>query len=130
VQAGYVRSLEGRVREGVFDDLLDMASHICSTLHPAPAVVLAGSVLEEHVRKLAAKRGVDLLTDKGKPVAFEQLGHALVKADEISESQRKVLMGYYAQRTEAAHGRFENVIADDVPRIIDGIRDFLVRHPG
>jgi hypothetical protein len=129
IEAGFTKSLEVRARESVFDDFLDMAEHIRSTVHFAPAVVLAGSVLEEHARKLAEKNEIALVDERGKARAFEQLCHELVREEVFTEPQRKVLAGWYAQRTEAAHGRFENVIADDVPRIIEGVRDFITRDP-
>jgi hypothetical protein len=129
IQAGYTRALEERVREAVFDDFLDMAEHI-RLIHPAPAVVLAGCVLEEHVRKMADAREIELLTARGRPRSFEDLTEALVREDAFRQPQRKILAAWYGQRTEAAHGRFGNVVAEDVPRIIEGVRDFVARHPG
>lgn len=128
IEKGYVRRLEEAAREAVYDDFLEMATDILG-IHPAPAAVVAGSVLEEHLRRLADANGITLVNSRGKPRKFEELGHDLVKDGTISESQRKVLAAWYGQRTEAAHGRWENVIADDVPRMIDGIRDFMVRYP-
>jgi hypothetical protein len=130
VEKGYVRRIETTVREAVYDDFLEMAEEIFE-IHPAPAAVVAGSVLEEHVRKLCAANDIDVLGADGRPRKFEQLSHELVKAEEVAirEPERKVLAGWYGQRTEGAHGRYENVIAEDVPRMIDGIRDFMVRHP-
>lgn len=65
---GYLRSIEGQIQQEVFDDFLDMASHICRAIHFGPATVLAGCVLEEHARKLAEAEGsIDLLDPKGKP---------------------------------------------------------------
>jgi hypothetical protein len=80
------KRLEVRVRVSVFDDFLDMAEHIRS-IHVAPAVVLAGSVHEEHARKLAEKNEIDLVDECGKTRAFEQLGHALVREEVFGEPQ-------------------------------------------
>jgi hypothetical protein len=130
VEKGYVRRIEETVREAVYDDFLEMAAEILE-IHPAPAAVVAGSVLEEHVRKLCAANDIDVLGGDGRPRKFEQLTHELVKSEDVTirEPERKVLAGWYGQRTEGAHGRYDNVIAEDVPRMIDGIRDFMVRHP-
>ncbi len=98
-------------------------------MHAAPAAVLAGAVLEEHIRKLATANDVPVRKSNGDPIAFEHVGHELVKAEVIRETERKLMAGWYAQRTEGAHGRFDNVNADDVPRIIESIRDFMLRHP-
>lgn len=128
IEAGMTTSLEERVHERVFDDFLDMAVHV-REIHPAPALILAGSVLEEHVRKLAEKNEIPVRDDRGRSRAFEQIGHDLVREDVFGEPQRKTLSAWYAQRTEAAHGRFESVVDDDAQRIIDGVRDFLARYP-
>jgi hypothetical protein len=119
------------VRQDVFEDFLEMAEHIAANIMAAPAAVLAGSVLEDHVRKLAVANEIDVLDDEGRPRKFEQLtielrGH---EGARISEAQRKQLAAWYAVRTDAAHGHFDNVVDDDVARMIDGIRDFMLRHP-
>src|SRR3954452_8443557 len=45
IEAGYTKTLEERVRETLFDDCLEMAEQIRATMHPAPDLVLAVSVL-------------------------------------------------------------------------------------
>jgi hypothetical protein len=47
----------------------------------------------------------------------------------FAEAQRKIVSGWYGQRTEAAHGRHANVVQEEVGRMIEGIRDFTIRHP-
>jgi hypothetical protein len=73
---GFIKSLEERAHETVFDDFLDMADYIRS-IHPAPAVVLAGSVLEGHVRRLASKHGIAVVDDKDRPEPASRLGTTL-----------------------------------------------------
>jgi hypothetical protein len=41
---------------------------------------------------------------------------------------RKLMAGWYAQRTEGAHGRFETVNKSDLPGLMTGIREFMIRH--
>jgi hypothetical protein len=68
IAAGHIRTLEDRIRDGVFDDFLEMAEHIRATVHPAAAAVVAGAVMEQHVRKLAGSQdGIALLNEKGQP---------------------------------------------------------------
>lgn len=57
------------------------------------------------------------------------LADALAKAEEISPSEHKLVTGWYGQRTDAAHKRWENVIRGEVERMIPGVREFIVRHP-
>jgi hypothetical protein len=58
------------------------------------------------------------------------MGVELVKANVIKEIKRKNLVAWYGQRTAGAHGRFDEVVADDVPRHIEGARAFIARYRG
>lgn len=129
IAQGYTQSVEEMVHGEVFDDFLDMAAELHSNGYHASAAVLAGSVLEDHLRKLATKTGLPLVGGKGKLLGVETLGQNLVKAGVFGEPQRKIIAGWYAQRTEGAHGRPEGVIAEEVGRMIPGIRDFIARLP-
>jgi len=131
IEQGYLGTLEQQAREVVYEDFLEMADDIATKMHPAPAVVLAVSVLEEHVRKLAEARTVATTKSNGDPRGFEDIITDLGAGDDppLSKTERRLLGGWYSQRTEAAHGHFDKVIAANVGGIIMGVRDFLVRHP-
>jgi hypothetical protein len=131
IEAGYTKTLEERVRLSVFDDLLETAEHIAENIAAAPAVVLAVSVLEEHVRKLAEASNISTTRTDGRYRSFEELITDLgsSEVDVFSLPERRQMGGWYAQRTAAAHGRFDEVVDEDVPRTIAGVRDLLVRHP-
>jgi len=128
-EAGYILTIEELVHGAVFDDFLEMASELLKKGYKDPAAVVAGSVLEEHIRKLATRNQLIVVEPTGKNKKFDTLTIELVKAQQISEPQRKFLAGWYGQRSEAAHGNYSNVIEDEVGRMIDGIRDFMVRFP-
>jgi hypothetical protein len=49
--------------------------------------------------------------------------------DGIPKSDQRLLGGWDGQRTEAAHGRFENVAKGSAPGIISGIRAYISQHP-
>jgi hypothetical protein len=90
---------------------------------------LPGTVLEEHLRKLAQKHDVATTDEKGRAKSVEVLGVDLRKSGLITEVQRKSLTAWYAQRNEGAHGHPENLNEGEVERMIDGIRDFVARFP-
>jgi hypothetical protein len=124
VEAGFTRRIEELVHAEVFEDFLEMATELhAKGYHPAAAVV-AGSVLEEHLRKLAQRAALSPV-----PRSVEDLGVALRKAGVVTEPERKIVQGWYGQRTEGAHGRPNNVIPEEVGRMIPGVREFMVRHP-
>jgi hypothetical protein len=113
----------------LFDDFLAMAGELEAKGYHSPAVVLAGSVLEEHVRKLAARYEVQVVTNTGEPRSFDQLTTALVQATVVSQPQRMLLAGWYAQRNAAAHGQHHAVVLSEIGPMISGIRGFIVAHP-
>jgi hypothetical protein len=130
--AGHVRPLEEIVHADVFEDFqdfLDMASELLDNGFVAPGAVLAGSVLEEHVRKLAQANGVLVRDQRNRPRAFDSLATDLTKGTTMLETERKALVAWYGLRTAAAHGRHAELVSEDVARMIPGIRDFMIRHP-
>ena len=126
---GGLTAVEEIVHADLFDDFLEMAGELLSKGFIGPAAVLAGTVLEEQLRKLADKHGLSVADEKGRPRAAESLSQDLRRAGVLTEVQRKSVVAWYAQRSEAAHGRTDGLHADDIERTIDGIRGFVARHP-
>ena len=67
-KAGYFRSVEELVHASLFGDFLGMAQELLDKGYKDPSAVLTGSVLEEHLRKLADKSGVRVTNSAGKPI--------------------------------------------------------------
>jgi hypothetical protein len=106
-----------------------MADYLLQEGYKAASAVIAGTVLEEHLRKLAAKSGIDPNRDDGRPKKVETLNSELRKEGVYSEAQRKQVAAWYALRTDAAHAERENFTPEEVRLMIRGIGDFLVRFP-
>jgi hypothetical protein len=128
-EAGYLQTVQELLHGAVFDDFLTMATELLDKSYKDPAAVVAGSVLEEHVRQLARRNDIATEDGRHRPRSFEDLTVDLRKKPVFGEPQRKIITGWYALRTAAAHGRYDEVDAADVTRMIDGIRDFMVRYP-
>lgn len=106
-----------------------MATELLDKRFTGAAAVMAGSVLEEHLRKLATKRAIAIRDNKDRPKSVEILGIELRNDGAFSEVQRKSVVAWYALRTEAAHGRIESLPEAEVERMVDAVRDFIGRHP-
>ncbi len=128
-EAGYLHRVEDLIQADVYENFLEMAEELLNKKYKDPAAVVAGSTLEEHVRKLAGNAAIPLLDIKLKKRKFDELSIELVKSGIFPESQRKILVGWYSIRNEAAHGNYVNVIDTDVKYMIQGIREFMVRVP-
>jgi hypothetical protein len=125
---GGLTAIEEIVHADLFDDFLDMANELLSKGFIGPAAVLAGTVLEEQLSKLSMKHGV-AMDENDRAKSVEVQGVELRKAEVFTEVQRKSVTAWYAQRTEGAHGRPENLNTGEVERMIDGVRDFVARYP-
>lgn len=73
VEAGYMRSIQELIHADVFADFLDMAVELQEKNFKDPAAVVAGSVLEEHLRKLASASGIDAEKPAGSPKKADSL---------------------------------------------------------
>lgn len=109
---GGLESVAELVHADLFDDFLEIADELRSKGFMAPAAVVAGSVLEEHLRKLADKRHIARLDSKGRPKSAETLSVELRRVGEFTEVlgeftevQRKSVQAWYTRSgTQARTG--------------------------
>jgi hypothetical protein len=86
--AGYLRSVEELIHADVFGDFLAMADELQKKGYKDPAAVIAGSVLEEHLRKLAERHGVSVAVT-GRPKKADTVNADLAKAGCTTRSSRR-----------------------------------------
>jgi len=130
-EAGRVKKFAGLIQGDLLSDFLEMAAHLAGENYKDAAAVIAGSVLEEHTRKLAEGRGIEVERADGRAHKFETLNAELRKAEPptYSEAERKQLAAWYGLRTDAAHARRDEYTLEEVRLMIEGIRGFLIRYP-
>ena len=126
--AGYVQTVQELVHSFLFADFLDMATELQQKGFKDPAAVLTGSVLEEHLRKLAEKSNVAVTNDDGKPRNAEAINTDLGK-EAYGVGEQKQVTAWLDLRNDAAHGHYDEYEHSRVAVMIDGVRDFLNRHP-
>jgi hypothetical protein len=91
--------------------------------------VLTGSVLEEHLRKLCDRHQVPVDAPDGVPRKVETLNAALVKAGAYGKLDQKSVTAWMGLRNDAAHGHYERYTQEQVALMLEGVRNFLTRHP-
>ena len=64
LKGGWLTSTKGLVSAEIFSDFLEMSEHLLEEGYKDPAAVVAGSVLEEHLRQLCQKHGVPTAVTK------------------------------------------------------------------
>jgi len=129
VAAGYLSTIGELIHADVFADFLAMASELLAKGYKDPAAVVAGSVLEEHLRKLAEKAGLDSVATDGKPPKADRLNADLANADVYNKLEQKSVTAWLDLRNKAAHGLYDEYDSGQVDALTSSVRDFLIRHP-
>ncbi len=126
---GYMASVEELLHASVFADFLEMAEHLRAEGYKDPAAVLCGGVLEEHLHALADKNSMESADDSGRPLKADRLNADLASGGVYSKLDQKSVTAWLDLRNKAAHAHYGEYSADQVGLFIQGVRDFLARHP-
>ena len=124
----YLQAVHELIHADLFADFLDMAEHLLGEGYKDPAAVMAGGVLEEHLRKLCEKFTISI-TSGGRPKKADRLNADLARAKVYSKLDQKSVTAWLDLRNKAAHGKYDEYTGDQVALMISGIRDFLSRNP-
>ena len=128
-EAGYMTSVEELIHADVFGDLLGMAGELLGKGYKDACAVLTGSVLEEHIRKLCNRYAVAVESADGAPRKADTLNAELVKANAYSKLDQKSVTAWLGLRNDAAHGHYDRYTHEQVGLLLEGVRNFLTRHP-
>lgn len=129
IEGGYLRSVEELIHADVFSDFLEMADELLDKSYKDPAAVLVGSVLEEHLRKLATASKIEVETEDGRPIKADRLNADLAKASAYTKLEQKSIVSWLALRNEAAHGNYDKYSMEQVHGLLRDVRGFLIRCP-
>ncbi len=110
----------------MFDDFLEQAEHLYSKKYHQPAAVVAGAVLEDGLRKLCVRNGIEL-GDKPK---LDWMNSQLSNTNNnvYNKLQAKNIVYLADIRNNAAHGKWEDFTKEDVDKMLKGVRVFMVEH--
>lgn len=129
VAGGRTESLVELVHAEVFGDFLDMAKHLLDQSFKDAAAVIAGSSLESHLRALCVLNQISTDDAHGRPKKADTLNAELHKANVYGKGPLKSVVSWLDLRNDAAHGHYKKYEEPQVALMIDGIRDFIARHP-
>lgn len=119
-QRGFLRKIEYIVVAEAFDDFLDHASAYHKGNKKIESSVLASAVLEDTIKRIAGKNGVET---KGK--TLDPLIDDLVKADVFTPVKAKRAKGLAGVRNHALHAEWDDFDIRDVGELISGVRDLI-----
>lgn len=132
VKTGWVVKYKEIVSAEIFSDFLEMAEHLLAEGYKDPAAVMIGSVLEEHLRQLCNKNGVEIFILKdGKevPKKADVINADLKKENVYNLLEQKQITALLDLRNNAAHGKYDQYDATQVKAMYQGVLDFIIRHP-
>jgi hypothetical protein len=122
--SGSLFDLKLLIEAEVFDDLLEQADHLFAAGYFQPAAVVAGSVLEDGLRKLCVAANI-VLPERPK---LDWMNAELVKSGKYSKLVQKRITTIADLRNSAAHGKLEDFGASDVEAMLRDVRDFMAKH--
>lgn len=126
--AGNLQSVIEIVHADIFADFLDMADYLLQQGYKDAAAVLVGSVLEEHLRKLAPKNGIAVIQSGGAPKKANLVNSELAGAAAYSKLDQKSVTAWLDLRNKPAHGKYAEYTNEQVALTLQGVRDFAARH--
>ena len=128
VEAGYTSSLVELVHADVFADFLEMASELQRNGFKDAAAVIAGSTLEEHLRKLATKAQLPTTNANGEALTASRLNDDLRTAGVYNQLEHRSVQAWLDLRNSAAHSHYGDYDHQQVAAMIQGVTEFMVRH--
>jgi hypothetical protein len=124
VAGGHLRRLQTLVAAEVFSDFVEMGEHLLEAGYKDPAASLAGAVLENGLRRIAAEGGIKLKTRED----IGSLNAKLAQANVYNRLTQKKVQVWNDVRNHADHGEFDQYSEADVRDMLKGVTDLLGAH--
>jgi hypothetical protein len=118
---GNLTDLRTLISAEVFGDFLDMAQHLLENHYKDAAAAVCGAVLEDGLRRIAAKASVPV--KRGDDLG--SLSQKLMAKGTYSSLVQKRLQVWIAVRNSADHAKWAEYSEQDVLDMHKGVTDFL-----
>jgi hypothetical protein len=128
VEKGWLITVRQLIAGELFSDFLEMSKHLLDEGYKDAAAVMIGSVLEEHLRQLCTKQGIELTYVKGSDLInkkADKLNAELHQADVYSSLDQKSILAWLALRNQAAHGKYDGYTIENVKLMYSGVLNFV-----
>jgi hypothetical protein len=132
VESGWLDTIKGLISAEIFADFIEMAEHLLENNYKDPAAVIAGSVLEEHLRQLCFSNGIYTEIEPEKDIKIkkaDRLNSDLAKHEVYNKLDQKAITSWLDLRNKAAHGKYDEYTKEQVSLMLQGIIDFMTRIP-
>jgi len=119
LERGYLLKQEFLIAGEVFDSLLEQANYLNQTGYKIPAAVLGRVVLEEALRRIARREGME----SGEKAST--INDSLKNAGIYAQPRWRMVQAWLDIGNAAAHGKVNDFTEQDVAKMLDGISSFL-----
>lgn len=123
-ESGGIFELRRLVEAEVFDEFLEQAEHLLEAGYFQPAAVVAGSVLEDGLRKLCFANNVAM---PAKP-KLDWMNGELAKIQIYSKLIQKKITAIADLRNNAAHGKWNEFEKSDVESMVHDVRNIMTKY--
>ncbi|MDR6195958.1 hypothetical protein [Siphonobacter sp. SORGH_AS_0500] len=130
IYGGWLFTVKELVSAEIFSDFLEMSEYLLQENYKDPAAVMAGSVLEEHLRQLCIKNSIPTeIVKDGRPIhkKADLMNSELGSTNVYTKLDQKSIVSWLDLRNKAAHGKFTEYTKDQVYLMLQGITNFISR---
>jgi hypothetical protein len=121
---GLIRDLTSRIILDIKSDFLEAALTMANEGHKDPAAVLACIVLEDSLKKLAAKHDIASAADK----EISVVAALLLNARAIEKSTHQAIRSFFPLRNAALHAQWHEVSIESVKLLLAFLPSFVEKH--
>ena len=130
LDGGWIFRVKDLISAEIFSDFLEMSEYLLNENYKDASAVMIGSVLEEHLRQLCNKNGIEVETIKGGRQIFKKadlLNADLCKAEVYNKLDQKSITSWLDLRNKSAHGKYEEYTIEQVRIMYQGVLNFISR---
>ena len=128
IKDDYEKGLSVKIKQllqaDIFADFLEMGEYLLKENYKDAAAVIIGSVLEDALRKLAVKEGIDILREDANYKTLEPLNMELAKANVYDRLIQKQITSWGDLRNKAAHGHYNEYDKHQVEMMLLFVQKF------
>ncbi len=124
IESGFVKNIKELAVAEIFTDFLEIAEHLLENGYKDPAAFLTTAVLEDGLRKIAAKNGIDVKRSDD----IGSLNMKIADKETYSRLIQKQIQTWKAIRDSADHGKFNEYKREDVEVMLSGVQRFLIEN--
>ena len=121
IDQGFIETVRQLIAAELFSDFFEQAEHLLDNGYKAPAASLAGAALENGLRSIAHRNGIQVREKED----LSTLNKKLADKESYTRLVQRRVQVWTDVRNLADHGKFDDFGEKDVRDLIEGAQSFL-----